>query len=116
MKLFFERAIANVTSFGDTDIFPFPIENRIFFDKQDQIVDLLLETYHSFSERLAQYPPANYSALAPVSYTGFRWATQLDPLWNLIFLGLVLSIADAIEAARISASDNIIFSYRYRWK
>jgi hypothetical protein len=115
VKLHFERAIANVTKHGDTDIFPFPIENHVFFDRKDETVSLLLSLDDKFKDRLAQFPPSNHSALAPVGYEGFRWATQLDPIWNLYFLGIVLSIAEEIEAARIPKADNVIFSYRYRW-
>jgi hypothetical protein len=79
------------------------------------VVSLLLDLDAHFSDRLAQLPPSHYSALAAVGYTGFRWATQLDPFWNAFFLGLVLSIADEIEATRIPKNENIIFSYRYNW-
>lgn len=115
MKVYFERAVANIIGHGDTDIFPFPIENHIFFDRKDDVVNLLLDINSNFSDRLAKFPPSNSNALAPVSYTGFRWATQLDPLWNAYLLGLVLSIADDIETARIPKDEDIIFSYRYLW-
>lgn len=115
MRKFFERAIDNVVKFGDTDIFPFPIENHIFFDKKTEIAGLLLDIHANFDKRLAEYPPANEGALAPVSYTGFRWATQLDPIWNAYFLGVVLSISEDIEAARVEKSTNIVFSYRHAW-
>ena len=39
----------------------------------------------------------NVGALAPVGYTGFRWAMQIDPIWNAAYLSWVLSIADQIE-------------------
>jgi hypothetical protein len=109
----FKRALSNISKFGDTDIFPFPVENHIFYDKADQAAELLLDTYQNFAERLVQFPPSNASALAPVGYTGFRWATQLDPLWNAFFLGLVLSIGDPIERARIPKEENAVFSYRF---
>jgi len=32
MKKYFEFAFGNITQHGDTDVFPFPVENRIFFD------------------------------------------------------------------------------------
>lgn len=115
MKGHFERAIANVVRHGDTDIFPFPIENHVFFDCKSETVALLEEMHANFKTWLAAYPPAHEGALTPVSYTGFRWATQLDPLWNLYFLALVLSIADDIEAQRIAPSEKCIFSYRYKW-
>ena len=113
MQPFFKRAILNITEYGDTDIFPFPIENYIFFDKQKECVELLLDIDANFPERLARFPPSNISALAPVSYTGFRWATQLDPLWNAFFLGVVLSVAQSAEAVRIPKEEGIIFSYRF---
>src|SRR5208282_359561 len=115
MKASFERAIANVIRHGDTDIFPFPIENHLFFDKRAEVVALLQDIHANFEESLSKYPPANEGALAPVSYAGFRWATQLDPLWNLYFLSLVLSIAESIEEARLPPEINCIFSYRYKW-
>jgi Reverse transcriptase (RNA-dependent DNA polymerase) len=115
MKQFFEHAISNITTHGDTDIFPFPIENHVFFDKTEDTVDLLLDIDHHFTDRLAQFPPSNNSALAPISYEGFRWATQLDPVWNAFFLGIVLSIAKDTEKARIPKADQTVFSYRYRW-
>ncbi|MBW7962482.1 RNA-directed DNA polymerase [Bradyrhizobium sp. BR 10261] len=115
MDKFFERAISNVIRHGDTDIFPFPIENHIFFDKRAQCLDLLREIHKDFDGNLNRYPPAHDAALAPVNYTGFRWATQMDPLWNLYFLALVLSISDAIERARLPVSAKRVFSYRCRW-
>jgi hypothetical protein len=115
MKQFFEHAISNITTHGDTDIFPFPIENHVFFDKTKDVVDLLLDIDQNFANRLAQFPPSNNSALAPISYEGFRWATQLDPVWNAFFLGVVLSIAEDIERVRIPKADNAVFSYRYQW-
>lgn len=36
-------AVQNVIKHGDTDIFPFPFENYAFFDKQGDIVDLVVE-------------------------------------------------------------------------
>ena len=115
MRENFERAVANIIKHGDTDIFPYPIENLIFYDKRKETIELLLELNKDFTDNLASYPPSNNSALAPVGYTGFRWATRIDPIWNAYFLGLVISIADKIEEARISKLDNTVFSYRYNW-
>ena len=113
MKRFFERALANITTYGDTDIFPFPIENLVLYDKTANAIDLLLDIDKNFRDRLAKMPPSNYSALTPVSYTGFRWATQIDPIWNAYLLGVVLSIADEIEARRVAITENVVFSYRF---
>lgn len=113
MREHFQLALRNVTKHGDTDIFPYPVENRIFHDEQDAVLELLEDYHANFNEYLVRYPPIHINSLSPVSYTGFRWATQLDPLWNLFFLGCVLSIADEIESARLPKEDNRIFSYRF---
>lgn len=115
MRDAFNKAIANIVTHGDTDIFPFPIENHIFYDKRDAIADLLESIEADFTKFLTNYPPSNYSTLVPLNYTGFRWATQIDPFWNAYFLGLVISIADSIEKARLPVQDKTVYSYRYEW-
>ncbi|MBU6404110.1 MAG: RNA-directed DNA polymerase, partial [Proteobacteria bacterium] len=109
----FRLAIKNVAHFGDTDIFPFPIENRIFEDKPDLIQEQLKAVHEEFDEHLNRYAPVNQSALAPVGYTGFRWATQIDPLWNAYFLSMVIELGPAIEMARLSADRRVVHSYRF---
>jgi hypothetical protein len=115
MEQHFKRALANITRHGDTDVFPFPIENHVFFDDRLAARELLRQLHKNFESALASYPPVNQSMLATVSYTGFRWATQLDPLWNAYFLALVLAIGNDIEAARIAKEREVVFSYRFRW-
>ncbi len=74
----------------------------------------LLEKYHKeFDDLLVRFPPTNESALAPVGYTGFRWATQLDPVWNAYLLALAISLGPNIEAARLETSKRIVYSYRF---
>lgn len=111
----FKRALRNVVRHGDTDIFPFPFENHVIHDKMDEVDALLDKLDVDVRESLAEQPPANIGALAPVGYTGFRWATQIDPLWNAAYLGWVLSIADQIEAVRQPVERERVFSYRYQW-
>lgn len=112
MTKYFDIAIKNVTNFGDTDVFPFPIENRMFFDCPKETRQLLTEIHANFDEYIEQWTPTNYSALCPVGYSGFRWATQIEPIWNLYFLALVLKISEDIEQNRIQAARNVIHSYR----
>jgi Reverse transcriptase (RNA-dependent DNA polymerase) len=120
MREHFERAVENVVAHGDTDIFPFPFERHLFIDKKADVVTLLQRIHSNFDGRfpkfeaaLASMPPAHERLLTSVGYTGFRWATHLDPLWNLYFLGLVISIGGTIESARIPIAHNRVFSYRY---
>ncbi len=67
MEVYFKRALANVIKHGDTDIFPFPIENHLFFDKQSEVVALLHDIHSDFEGSLSKYPPAHEAALAPVT-------------------------------------------------
>lgn len=107
-------AIQNIIRHGDTDIFPLPFESHAFFDKQEALAQLISEYDQNFEDYLARFPPSNINALTPVSYYGFRWATQLDPIWNAHFLSSVIAISDKIEAARIPIDDNCVFSYRVK--
>lgn len=107
-------AIQNVIKHGDTDIFPFPFENHAFFDKQADAVKLVIEYNRKFEQYLNQYPPKNVSSLTPVTYSGFRWATQIDPIWNAHFLASIIAIGEQIESARIPDAEETVFSYRFK--
>jgi len=110
----FQLAVLNIGELGDTDVFPLPVENHVLHDMPDETVAILSDIHDHFDDRLAANGPVNESALAMVGYTSFRWATQIDPIWNAYFLGLVLSLADDIEGARLPTNDERVFSYRYQ--
>jgi hypothetical protein len=112
MKIHFEFATGNIARHGDTDVFPFPIENRIFFDLPDDTVACLEDIHKDFDRAIYDMPPIFEKALSVVGYNGFRPAAQLDPLWNAYLLGLVSSIADKIEAARVAKEAAVVYSYR----
>lgn len=112
MKQHFELAVKNIIRYGDTDIFPFPYETRMFEDAFDDVVASLVETHNNFKNRLNEAPPVNVSTTSTVGYTGYRWATQIDPYWNAYFLGLVISLGDEIEASRCSRKQ--VYSYRFK--
>jgi len=106
-------AVQSVIKHGDTDIFPFPFENHAFFDKQEDAVKLIIEYNENFEKYINLYPPKNVSSLTPVTYSGFRWATQLDPIWNAHFLASVAAIGKKLELARIPKENETVFSYRF---
>lgn len=108
------RAVENVAVWGDTDVFPLPIENHVMHDSGQQVVGLLNNICSDFDDRLNSTSIPSYSTLAPVGYVGFRWATQIDPVWNAYLLSLVISLAEKIEGDRIPESEQKVFSYRYR--
>lgn len=110
MRQFFQAAVENIYRHGDTDVFPFPIENRIIYDKRDVFIDYIDGLYKEIESAFIQNPSDDIRSLVAIHHTGFRWATQLDPVWNAIFLGCVLSIAEQIEKHRLGTE--VVFSYR----
>ena len=102
-----------MAAFGDTDIFPAPLDRFVCSDVPEAPLGILKEIDRTFKEYLASQPPENINALAPLGYTAFRWATQIDPQWNLYFLSLVISIAETIELKRLTPEEKSVFSYRF---
>src|SRR4051812_8745420 len=96
-----ERAIKNIATFGDTDIFPFLFERHVFFDRPAECKSLLLEFHNHFDTWIHDHPPTRHESLTQVGYTGFRWAAQIEPFWNAYYLALVIYLGDQIEAVRI---------------
>ncbi|MDO6443607.1 RNA-directed DNA polymerase [Marinobacter sp. 2_MG-2023] len=103
-------AIRNIVKFGDTDIFPFPLETRMLDDFEDRVLELFQTVHSEFEKSLNTFPPLNVDCCSTVGYYGFRWATQIDPMWNVYFLGLVVSLAKRIEDQRLSHEH--VYSYR----
>lgn len=110
----FEVAVQNIVEYGDTDIFPFPIENHILHDRTQAVIKLLQEAYSHFDKEIVQFPPFHIRTLVPVGTMGFRWATQQDPFWNAFLLACVLALGEQIESARIPLNASVIFSYRLK--
>ena len=110
-----DAALRNIATHGDTDIFPFPFETHVFYDRPNECKALLRQMDQGFDESLATYSPSTIVTLTQVGYTGFRWATQIEPFWNAYYLYLVISLADQIEAVRLPDSEKIVYSYRYEW-
>ncbi|MFH2059243.1 MAG: RNA-directed DNA polymerase [Pseudomonadota bacterium] len=108
----FDQAIDNISRYGDTDIFPFPIENSLFYDIKKDVKRLLQKIDKEFQKYIEDYPVEKHSSCIPVGIGGYRWATQIDPIWNAYFLYLVLSIHEDIETSRISIAKDVVHSYR----
>lgn len=106
-------AVANIAKYGDTDVFPFPIENHWFHDAHAQVVKLLTSIDEDFDNSVGRYPIVSVKSLSSVGYSGFRAATQIDPIWNAYLLALVIELGHDIENARIPSNREVIFSYRY---
>lgn len=108
-------SLKNISRHGDTDVFPFPLEKLVFHDKYDECKKLLLELHENFEEFIARFPPNTLETLTQVGYTGFRWATQIEPFWNAYYLALSVTLAQKIEDQRVPVDDASVYSYRFFW-
>lgn len=108
-------SLKNIARHGDTDVFPFPLEKLVFHDKHDDCKALLLKMHGKFDDFIARFPPNTLETLTQVGYTGFRWATQIEPFWNAYYLALVVMLAQQIEQQRVPIAEETIYSYRYAW-
>jgi hypothetical protein len=111
---YFKMAVDNISMLGDTDIFPFPIENAMFYDMPMKVCELLKDLEDNFDKWLSVYPVECIRTCVPVGYTGFRWATVIDPLWNSFLLSQVIKISDKVEGTRLGIDKESVFSYRIK--
>jgi len=111
---YYSLAIRNISTHGDTDIFPFPIENALFFDMPDKVKEILVDIEKRFDYWLSNYPVDSIKTCIPVGYTGYRWATVIDPIWNAYLLFETLKVSQNIEDSRIPIDKNSVFSYRIK--
>lgn len=113
MRTSFDLAVKNVVTWGDTDVFPFAPEGHILHDRTDEVVDLLVDLHGNFKPRYLADPPSGEVALQLITTEGFRWACQIDPVWNAYLLGLVIAAAPSIETRRMPWDREAVFSYRF---
>jgi hypothetical protein len=106
-------ALRNVARHGDTDVFPYPLENHWFHDAETDLAGLLERLDQRFDDWLGAYPVTFVKSLSNVGFNGFRAATQIDPLWNAYFLALVLEVSPDLEAERLAPDRGQVFSYRF---
>ncbi|MFZ2781792.1 MAG: RNA-directed DNA polymerase [Rectinemataceae bacterium] len=111
---YIKLAIKNVSNYGDTDIFPFPMENALFFDLPERVEEVMKDIEANFGKWKANYPVECIKTCIPVGYTGYRWATVIDPIWNCFLLYQTLKISSNIEMNRIPINKQSVFSYRIK--
>ncbi|EPW8796341.1 RNA-directed DNA polymerase [Morganella morganii] len=108
----FDLALDNIIRHGDTDIFPYPFESRLFEDRKEIVNAALMQIFNDFENKRTEVPPNMINSFSSIGYYGYRWATQIDPFWNAFFLGLVLKIGEDIEKIRSASTQ--VYSYRFK--
>lgn len=101
-------ALTHVTARGDTDIFPPPFEYSAINANWDEVRDYLAaQDLDGWAVRPFR------KMLSPKHGLGFRVATQLDPFDTLLICALVYEAGPQLEAVRVPAGEDRVFSYRY---
>jgi hypothetical protein len=75
---------------------------------------ILTDIDKQFDKWVSEYPVVALKTCIPVGYTGYRWATVIDPLWNAYLLTETLKISEQIESKRITTERKAVFSYRFK--
>jgi hypothetical protein len=102
-------AIDHLSKYTDTDIFPKLFEFDAIFSSKDKVKEWLLK------QDICQWTVRpSRKCLVPKQRFGFRIATQLDPLDMLLYMGIILEVAEEIEKYRLPITNNIAFSSRYK--
>ncbi len=99
-------AIKHLTEYGDTDLFPSPVEFDIISQEKDYVFNKLKEidisSYNFNSSRRFVIPKDELS---------YRIATQLNPIDSILFSAILHEHGQLIESKR--ASTDQVFSYRF---
>lgn len=99
-------AFEHLKKFGDSDIFPTPFEYQIIDDECLKWIS---------SQDAKQWIPAeSIKCLTAKELTGFRVATQLNPIDTLFYTALIVREGDNLEKIRIPAKDKIVISHRFK--
>jgi len=101
-------AIDHLNKFGDTDLFPKPLEFNIIADNKDDVISKLKDTdLNNYTYGSAR------GFIVPKDTHSYRKATQLDPIDSIFLTAIIYEFGQKIEDNRISIEDNTVFSYRF---
>jgi hypothetical protein len=103
-----ERAINHIATFGDTDVFPHPVETAFLLEKGKEIAAELrvldLETFE---------PAQAIETIAPKSRWGFRIVHQLPLLETILYTAAAIEIGADIESMKRPLDEFGPFGYRF---
>jgi hypothetical protein len=107
-KTSLERAIEHISTFGDTDVFPHPIETAFLIERKKEIsAELSVLDLESFE------PAQAIETIAPKSRWGFRIVHQLPLLETLLFTAAAIEIGSDIENIKRPIDEFGPFGYRF---
>src|SRR5258706_7102014 len=101
-------SLKHLIKFGDTDLFPRPIEFDALYEIEKEVVKRLQE----IDARDYVYSPAR-RFIVPKDELSYRTATQLDPVDTVVLTAIIYQYGDLIEKRRAPVTENRIFGYRF---
>lgn len=103
-----ERAIDHLATFGDTDVFPHPIETAFLIEQKKEIAAELsaldLDTFE---------PAQAIETIAPKSRWGFRIVHQLPLLETILYTAAAIEIGSDLEKIKRPIDEFGPFGYRF---
>lgn len=102
------RAIAHISLYGDTDLFPQLKEFEILFNDKDKLTDELVDID---LENYIWQPYRRF--IIPKDDVSYRVSIQLDPIDSILFEAIAFEYGSLIEMKRVSQAERIVFSNRF---
>lgn len=103
-----KRAIQHIATYGDTDVFPHPIETSFLVEKEEAISKELSQL------DLNNFEPAQaIETISPKSRWGFRIVHQLPLLETVLFTSAAIEIGSDLESVKRPADEFGPFGYRF---
>ncbi|WP_316196741.1 RNA-directed DNA polymerase [Bradyrhizobium sp. SZCCHNS3053] len=107
-KASIERAIDHFVMYGDTDVFPHPIETAFLIEKKNEIAaELSVLDLDGFE------PAQSIETIAPKSRWGFRIVHQLPLLETILYTAAAIEIGSDIENIKRPIGEFGPFGYRF---
>lgn len=108
-------AIDNTIREGLNDIFERPFEIECLRDEgvRKEVYNEVLSSLKDYNLSNLRINPIEYVLMPKKDLYDFRRCALINPLDNIKYLSLILTIADEIEKKRINKRRNKVFSYRF---
>ncbi|MBN8214397.1 MAG: RNA-directed DNA polymerase [Xanthomonadales bacterium] len=107
------RSIDIIVTHGDSFVLPPSYEIGLIRDRREEVAELVTAIYAAFPD-FPDTLPIRYDIVStPVDDSGLRPITQLDPIWNIYLLALVIAAGPAIERARVPRACRVVHSFRF---
>jgi Reverse transcriptase (RNA-dependent DNA polymerase) len=107
-KTSLQWSLKHLIRFGDTDLFPRPIE----FDALHEIEAETVRRLRDIDAIDYIYSPAR-RFIVPKDELSYRTATQLDPVDTIILTAIIRQYGELIEKRRTPVAENKVFGYRF---